>query len=75
MAQGVLPYKYEGERNHMGITVLAGLPIYLDLESVFGVADCIGAHVDVPMTYPPDTPPESKGSWRSEARAITRSGI
>jgi len=47
MAQGVLPYKYEEERNHAGMTALAGLPIYLDLASVLGVADCIGAHVHV----------------------------
>jgi hypothetical protein len=47
MAQGVLPYKYEEERNHAGMTALAGLPIYLDLASVLGVADCIRAHVHV----------------------------
>ena len=47
MAQGVLPYKYEEERNRGGMTALAGLPIYLDLASVLGVADCIGAHVHV----------------------------
>jgi hypothetical protein len=47
MAQGVLPYKYEGERHDAGMTALAGLPIYLDLASVLGVADCIGAHVHV----------------------------
>jgi len=29
------------------MTALAGLPIYLDLVSVLGVADCIGAHVHV----------------------------
>jgi Transposase DDE domain group 1 len=47
MAQGVLPYKYEEERKHAGMTALAGLPIYLDLASVLGVADCIRAHVHV----------------------------
>jgi hypothetical protein len=47
MAQGVLPYKYEEERNHAGITAVAGLPIYLDLASVLGVGDCIRAHVHV----------------------------
>ena len=47
MAQGVLPYKYEGERNDGGMTALAGLPIYLDLASVLGVADSIRAHVHV----------------------------
>jgi hypothetical protein len=47
MAQGVLPYKYEEERNDGGMTALAGLPIYLDLASVLGVADCIRAHVHV----------------------------
>jgi hypothetical protein len=47
MAQGVLPYKYEEERNDAGMTALAGLPIYLDLASVLGVADSIRAHVHV----------------------------
>ena len=47
MAQGVLPYKYEQERTDGGMTALAGLPIYLDLASVLGVADCIRAHVHV----------------------------
>jgi len=47
MAQGVLPYKYEEERNHGGMTALAGLPIYLDLASVLGLGDCIRAHVHV----------------------------
>ncbi len=31
MAQGVLPYKYEEERNDAGMTAMAGLPVYLDL--------------------------------------------
>lgn len=47
MAQGVLPYKYEEERTERGMTALAGLPIYLDLASVLGVADSIRAHVHV----------------------------
>jgi hypothetical protein len=47
MAQGVLPYKYEEERTDGGMTALAGLPIYLDLASVLGVADFIRAHVHV----------------------------
>ena len=41
MAQGVLPYKYEEERNDTGMTAMAGLPIYLDLASVLGLGDCI----------------------------------
>ena len=47
MAQGVLPYKYEEERNEGGMTALAGLPIYLDLASVLGVAESIRTHVHV----------------------------
>jgi len=47
MAQGVLPYKYEEERTATGMTALAGLPIYLDLACVLGVADCIRVHVQV----------------------------
>lgn len=47
MAQGVLPYKYEEESKEAGMTAMAGLPVYLDLASVLGVGDCIGAHVHV----------------------------
>src|SRR5512139_877730 len=47
MAQGVLPYKYEEERSEAGMTALAGLPIYLDLASVLGVAENIRTHVHV----------------------------
>jgi hypothetical protein len=47
MAQGVLPYKYEEERNESGMTALAGLPIYLDLASVLGISECIRTHVHV----------------------------
>ena len=47
MAQGVFPYKYEGERSDGGMTALAGLPIYLYLASVLGLGDCIQAHVHV----------------------------
>ena len=47
MAQGVLPYKYEEEKSSTGMTALAGLPVYLDLASVFGVGDHIRAHLHV----------------------------
>ena len=47
MAQGVLPYKYEQERNHAGMTAMAGLPMYLELASVLGVGDCIRTHLHV----------------------------
>jgi len=47
MAQGVLPYKYEEERNEGGMTALAGLPVYLDLATVLGIGDCIRAHLHV----------------------------
>ena len=29
MAQGILPFKYETEKNTTGMTALAGLPVYL----------------------------------------------
>jgi hypothetical protein len=47
MAQGVLPYKYEEEKTTLGITALAGLPIYLDLASVLGLSDHIGTHMHI----------------------------
>jgi hypothetical protein len=31
MAQGILPFKYESEKNTTGMTAQAGLPLYLDL--------------------------------------------
>jgi len=34
MAQGILPFQYEKDRNPVGITGLAGLPLYLDLAKV-----------------------------------------
>ncbi len=34
MTQGILPLKYEEEKNESGMTTLAGLPIYLDLARV-----------------------------------------
>ena len=34
MAQGILPFQYEKEQNSVGITGLAGLPLYLDLVQV-----------------------------------------
>ena len=36
MAQGILPFKYELERSEVGMTALAGLPLYLDLAKVPG---------------------------------------
>jgi hypothetical protein len=45
MAQGVLPYKYEEESKHAGMTAMGGLPVYLDLASVLGVGDYVRAHV------------------------------
>ena len=46
MAQGVFLTNTE-ERNEGGMTALAGLPIYLELASVLGVAESIRAHVHV----------------------------
>jgi hypothetical protein len=45
MAQGVLPFKYEAEKNRRGMTALAELPTYLDLASVCGLS--IDRHMGV----------------------------
>ena len=47
MPQGLLPYKYEEEKNDCGMTALAGLPLYFDLASALGLADSIAAHMHV----------------------------
>ena len=41
MAQRVLLFKYEEEKNDTGITALAGLPVYLDLSHVISLSDSI----------------------------------
>jgi len=47
MAQGVLPYKYEEDKNPAGMTALAGLPMYLDLAYVLGLGECIGRRLHI----------------------------
>ena len=47
MTQGILPFKYETERNATGMTALAGLPVYLDLIHVTGLSKSIEKHLKV----------------------------
>ena len=47
MAQGILPFKYETEKNTTGMTALAGLPVYLDLAHVMGLSKSIEKHLKV----------------------------
>lgn len=47
IAQGVLPFRYEAELTASGMTGLAGLPAYLELGVVCGLADSIRSHVGV----------------------------
>lgn len=47
MAQGVLGFKYEEEKQGTGMTGLAGLPVYLDLMKVMGLSELIGRHLQV----------------------------
>ena len=47
MAQGVLPFQYEQEKNDTGMTALAGLPAYLDLAQVVGLSKSITKHLHV----------------------------
>lgn len=46
MPQGVLPFKYEEEAKEVGMTALAGLPMYLDLAHVVGMRESIERHVN-----------------------------
>ena len=41
MAQGVLSFQYEQEKNNTGMTSLAGLPAYLDLSQAIGLWESI----------------------------------
>jgi len=47
MAQGVLPFKYESEKNTTGMTALGGLPVYLDLAQVIGLSKSVQKHIKV----------------------------
>jgi hypothetical protein len=47
VAQGVLPFKYQATEQKSGATALAGLPVYLDLAQVLGVAASIRQHLCV----------------------------
>ena len=47
MTQGILPFKYETEKNATGMTALAGLPVYLDLAQVIGVSKSLKKHLKV----------------------------
>jgi hypothetical protein len=41
MAQGILPFKHETEKNTTRMTALAGLPVYSDLARVIGLSKSI----------------------------------
>lgn len=45
MPQGALPFQYEIEGGSSGLTALAGLPVYLDLMAVSGLAKSFERHV------------------------------
>lgn len=47
MTQGVLPFKYEIEKNDSGMTAMAGLPLYLDLAKVVGLSKSIEKHLKI----------------------------
>ncbi|MBW2544829.1 MAG: IS1380 family transposase [Deltaproteobacteria bacterium] len=47
MSQGILPFKYETEKNTTGMTALAGLPTYLDLIQATGLSKSIEKHLKV----------------------------
>lgn len=47
MTQGVIPFKYEEEKNNSGMTALAGLPVYLDLAKVIGLSKSIQKHLKI----------------------------
>ena len=46
MAQGLLPFQYEVERRSGGMTVAAGLPMYLEFAHVMGLRRLISEHVE-----------------------------
>lgn len=47
MPQGYLPFKYQEEKNYTNMTAFAGLPTYLELAFVAGMADSICKNVKI----------------------------
>ena len=47
MTQGMLPFKYEKEKQQGAMTAFGGLPIYLDLAQVLGLYNSIEQHIKV----------------------------
>ncbi len=47
MAQGVLPFQYEVDRNSSGMTAMAGMLPYLDLATATKLAESVDRHVKV----------------------------
>lgn len=47
MPQGALPFKYENQTGQAGMTALGGLPAYLDLAHVLGLAESVDRHLKV----------------------------
>ena len=47
MAQGVLPFQYEGQKQAAGLTAFAGLPAYFDLAHASGLRDSICRHLRI----------------------------
>lgn len=50
MPHGVLPFQYDIDRRPMGITALAGLPLYLELAHVSGLVESIRKNLSVRKT-------------------------
>jgi hypothetical protein len=47
MTQGVLPFKYENEKQKSDMTALGGLPLYLDLAHVMGLRGFVEKHLGI----------------------------
>ena len=45
VAQGLLDFQYEADSSRLGLTSLAGLPVYLELVKACGLGDAIRRHV------------------------------
>ena len=47
MAQGILPFKYEKEKQQSNMTGFGGLPVYLDLAHIVGLSRSVEEHLGV----------------------------
>jgi hypothetical protein len=68
MAQGVLPFNYEVEKEIQGVTASSGLPVYLDLVHVKAIIPFKHSHLEAAAGVPEGVNIDVYKSWESSMK-------